>query len=78
MLMWSQLLRLIRMYHLQEQHNMKEIKAREGYYLTQANEVEDRIFITAIKGVNINESDWREATEEEKEAYEKEKEEQDA
>lgn len=50
---------------------MKEIKAREGYYLTQANEVEDRIFITAIKGMNINESDWREATEEEKEAYEK-------
>lgn len=66
------------MYHLQEQHNMKEIKAREGYYLTQANEVEDRIFITAIKGVNINESDWREATEEEKEAYEKAQEEQDA
>ena len=57
---------------------MKEIKAKEGYYLTQANEVEDRIFVTAIKGMNINESDWREATEEEKEAYEKEKEEQDA
>ena len=57
---------------------MKEIKAKEGYYLTQANEVEDRLFITAIKGVNINEADWREATEEEKEAYEKEKEEQDA
>ena len=41
---------------------MKEIKAREGYYLTQANEVEDRIFVTAIKGMNINEADWREAT----------------
>lgn len=49
---------------------MKEIKAREGYYLTQLNEVEDRIFITAIKGVNVNESDWRESTEEEKNAYE--------
>jgi hypothetical protein len=49
---------------------MKEIKARDGYYLTQLNEVEDRIFITAIKGVNVNESDWREATEEEKNAYE--------
>lgn len=49
---------------------MKEIKAREGYYLTQLNEVEDRLFITAIKGVNVNESDWREATEEEKNAYE--------
>ena len=50
---------------------MKELKARDGYYLTQAQEVEDRIFITAIKGENVNESDWREATEEEKEAYEK-------
>lgn len=49
---------------------MKEIKAREGYYLTQANEVEDRIFVTAIKGVNVNESDWRETTLEEKLAYE--------
>lgn len=51
-------------------YTMKEIKAREGYYLTQLNEVEDRIFITAIKGVNVNESDWRESTEEEKNAYE--------
>lgn len=50
---------------------MKEIKAREGYYLTQANEVENRIFVTAIKGMNVNESDWREATKEEKEEYEK-------
>ena len=51
---------------------MKEIKAREGYYLTQVAEVgENRIFITAIKGVNINESDWREATQEEKDEYEK-------
>ena len=55
---------------------MKELKSREGYYLTQANEVgENRIFITAIKGANINEADWREATEEEKEAYEKAQEE---
>ena len=51
---------------------MKEIKAREGYYLTQVEEVgENRIFITAIKGVNINESDWREATQEEKDEFEK-------
>lgn len=50
---------------------MKELKARKGHYLTQANEAkEDRIFVTAIKGVNINESDWREATEEEKQEYE--------
>lgn len=59
---------------------MKEIKAREGYYLTQVEEVgENRIFITAIKGVNINESDWREATQEEKDEFEnteKEKEEE--
>lgn len=54
---------------------MKEIKAKEGYYLTQANEVTDRIFITAIKGVNVNESDWREATPQEKEAFEKAQEE---
>lgn len=51
---------------------MKEIKAKEGYYLTQADEVGDnRIFITAIKGANVKESDWREATEEEKIEYEK-------
>ena len=52
---------------------MKEIKAKEGYYLTQAADVaiEERVFITAIKGVNVNESDWREATLEEKEACEK-------
>lgn len=50
---------------------MKELKAREGYYLTQANEVEDRIFITAIKGESVNESDWREATQSEKDEFEK-------
>ena len=49
---------------------MKEIKAREGYYLTQANEVSERIFVRAIKGMNVNEADWREATLEEKEKYE--------
>lgn len=50
---------------------MKEIKAREGYYLTQSAEVgEDRLFITALKGASINEEDWREATEEEKIAFE--------
>ena len=50
---------------------MKEIKSRKGYYLTQAAEVviEERLFITVIKGVNVKESDWREATLEEKEAY---------
>lgn len=51
---------------------MKEIKARNGYYLTQSAEVadENRIFVTAIKGVDISESDWREATEEEKVNFE--------
>ena len=50
---------------------MKEIKAREGYYLTQSAEVETgRIFVTAIKGMNVNESDWREATQEEKDLFE--------
>ena len=53
---------------------MKEIKSKEGYYLTQSADVakEDRIYITAIKGVNVNESDWREATAEEKETHEAE------
>ena len=50
---------------------MKELKSREGYYLTQANEVADRIFITAIKGENVNEFDWREATQAEKDEFEK-------
>lgn len=49
---------------------IKEIKAKDGYYLTQSAEVEDRIFVKAIKGVNVNESDWREATEEEKNEFE--------
>lgn len=51
--------------------NMKEIKAREGYYLTQAADVaEGRIFVTAIKGMNVSEADWREATQEEKDLFE--------
>lgn len=50
---------------------MKEIKAKEGMYLTQVKEVEDRIYVTAIKGININEADWRDATLEEKEEYER-------
>ena len=31
-----------------------------------------RIYITALKGANINEEDWREATEAEKKGYEEE------
>ena len=55
---------------------MKEIKSREGYFLTQVNEVgENRIFVTAIKGANVDESQWREATAEEKDAFEKAREE---
>lgn len=51
---------------------MKEIKAKEGFYLTQASEVsaEERMFLTAIKGANINKADWCEATIEEKDAWE--------
>lgn len=50
---------------------MKEIKAREGYYLTQSADVadENRIFVTAIKGANVNEADWREATVEERDTH---------
>lgn len=50
---------------------MKEIKAREGFYLTQIKEVEDRIFVKALKGANLKEEDWREATEDEKIEYER-------
>lgn len=50
---------------------MKEIKAREGYYLTQSAEVEDRVFVTAIKGANVSESDWREATQDEKDEFDR-------
>ena len=53
---------------------IKEIRAREGYYLTQNAEVENRIFVKAIKGANVNEADWREATAEEKEEFEKQQE----
>lgn len=53
---------------------MKEIKAKEGMYLTQVKEVEDRIFVKAIKGINVNEVDWRDATLEEKLEYEKQRE----
>lgn len=49
---------------------MKEIKAREGYYLTQVGEVADRIFVKALKGANLREEDWREAAEKEKREYE--------
>lgn len=52
---------------------MIELKAREGYYLTQNKEVsdEERVFITAIKGMSLNELDWREATQFEKDEFEK-------
>lgn len=49
---------------------MKEIKAREGYYLTQVGEVSDRVYVKALKGANIQEEDWREATEDERKEYE--------
>ena len=48
---------------------MKEIHAKEGHYLSQTGENGERIYITAIKGANINESDWRDASQEEQEAY---------
>ena len=52
---------------------MKEIKARKGYYLTQVGNVgTSRVYISALKGANIREEDWREATEAEKIGYEEE------
>jgi hypothetical protein len=51
---------------------MKEITAKEGMYLTQSAEVgESRIYVTVIKGINVNPDDWRDATLEEKETFEK-------
>ena len=51
---------------------MKEIKAKQGHFLTQVAEVgENRIFVTAIKGANVDESQWRETTAQEKEEFEK-------
>lgn len=53
---------------------MKEIKAKKGFYLTQSGDVanEKRVFVTAIKGVNVDVADWRDATAEEKEAHSEE------
>ena len=48
---------------------MKEIHAKEGHYLSQTSENGERIYITAIKGAGISESDWRDASQEEQEAY---------
>lgn len=48
---------------------MKEIHAKEGHYLSQTSENGERIHVTAIKGARINESDWRDASQEEQEAY---------
>jgi hypothetical protein len=48
---------------------MKEIKSAEGHYLSRIGEHGERIYVSAIKGANINETDWRQATQEEQEAY---------
>lgn len=48
---------------------MKEIHAKEGHYLSQTSDNGERIYVTAIKGANINEADWRDASQEEQEAY---------
>lgn len=50
---------------------MKEIKAKEGMYLTQVEDTDSRIFVKALSGANIKEADWRDATIEEKEEFEK-------
>ena len=48
---------------------MKEIKAKDGHYLSQVGENGERIYVTAVTGANINEADWRDASAEEQEAY---------
>lgn len=55
---------------------MKELKATKGNYLTQIDDVgNERIYVTALKGASLDESQWREATKEEKDAFDKEQEE---
>ena len=56
---------------------MKEIKAIEAFgtpYMTQAKEVEleQRLFVSAISGINPSLNDWRGATAEEKAEWQKE------
>lgn len=56
---------------------MREIKAVEAFgtpYMTQAKEVEleQRIFVSAISGINITIDNWRGATAEEKAEWQKE------
>lgn len=48
---------------------MKEIKAKEGCYLTPKSNNGERIYVKALKGMNVNEADWRDASAEEQEAY---------
>lgn len=48
---------------------MKEIQAKEGYFLSQTGANGERIYVTAITGANVNEADWRDASQEEQEAY---------
>lgn len=53
-----------------------EIVAGDGKWLTQAAETESRVFTDSVcLGVNDSKDNWREADEEEKEAWEKEQEE---
>lgn len=56
---------------------MREIKAQEAFgkpYMTQAKEVEleHRLFVKAISGINPSLNDWRGATAEEKAEWQKE------
>lgn len=51
-----------------------EIIAKEGLWLTQATTLEDdnRIFVKRLAGYNVNAEDWRDATDAEKEQWERE------
>ena len=47
---------------------MKTIKAKEGHYLTQValEDENQRIFVRELSGMKIADTDWRDASEEEK------------
>lgn len=51
-----------------------QLTATEGMYLTQVNleNESSRVFVTKVMGDDINIEDWREATVEERDAWENE------
>ena len=51
---------------------MKEITAKQGMYLTQVEvqDEQDRMFVKKLTGVSIDSSQWRDASQAEKDEWE--------